>query len=161
MGHRLSERQSVVLAAIYEHIAEFNRPPTVRRLAELIGIASTNGVMDYLKALERKGFITRRGFGKSHSIQVVERWETMTLWRVELWFNTSPQFPFCALQREITHWRALHAAELMAAAAGFDVDHLVRAEAVRCMEAGHQHESEVDESDDGIGADATLLGSVQ
>ena len=55
----LTERQQAVLDAIRVHIAEYGRPPTLRWLGERLGIASTNGVNDHLKALERKGFLLR------------------------------------------------------------------------------------------------------
>lgn len=55
----LTERQQDVIAIIQRHITEHGRPPTVRFIAAALGIGSTNGVADHLRALERKGVIAR------------------------------------------------------------------------------------------------------
>lgn len=55
----ISERQANVLALIQQHVAQYGRPPTVRWLGEQLGIKSTNAVNDHLRALERKGAISR------------------------------------------------------------------------------------------------------
>ena len=55
----LTERQQDVIAIIQRHITEHGRPPTVRFIAAALGIGSTNGVGDHLRALERKGVIAR------------------------------------------------------------------------------------------------------
>ena len=54
----LTDRQAAVLGLIKSFIAANGYAPTIRELAKLTGIGSTNGVTDHLKALERKGFIT-------------------------------------------------------------------------------------------------------
>ena len=55
----LTERQGVILAAIQDYIGEHGYPPSIRELGSLVGIRSTNGVSDHLKAIERKGYLTR------------------------------------------------------------------------------------------------------
>lgn len=55
----LTYRQSVVLAFIRDFVASKGWPPTMREIGSATGIRSTNGVIDHLKALERKGFIRR------------------------------------------------------------------------------------------------------
>lgn len=55
----LTERQQDVIAIIQSHITQHGRPPTVRFIAAALGIGSTNGVVDHLRALERKGVLTR------------------------------------------------------------------------------------------------------
>ena len=55
----LTDRQSVILAAIQDYISENGYPPSIRELGSIVGIKSTNGVSDHLKAIERKGHLTR------------------------------------------------------------------------------------------------------
>lgn len=55
----ITARQQEMLDLIREHVATHGWPPTVRELGARMGIRSTNGVIDHLKALERKGFIAR------------------------------------------------------------------------------------------------------
>ncbi len=54
----LSPRQRDLLNAITEALDEEGRAPTIRDLANSLGIASTNGINDHLTALIRKGYIT-------------------------------------------------------------------------------------------------------
>jgi repressor LexA len=55
----LTERQLEVLRFIAREIEERGYPPTIREIGEALDIRSTNGVNDHLKALERKGFLSR------------------------------------------------------------------------------------------------------
>lgn len=55
----LTDRQLEVLRFIARQIEENGYPPTIREIGEALEIRSTNGVNDHLKALERKGFLTR------------------------------------------------------------------------------------------------------
>jgi repressor LexA len=55
----LTDRQLEVLRFIAREIEERGYPPTIREIGEALDIRSTNGVNDHLKALERKGFLTR------------------------------------------------------------------------------------------------------
>lgn len=55
----LTERQRQILEFITRRINEQGYPPTIREIGEQMGIKSTNGVNDHLKALERKGFLKR------------------------------------------------------------------------------------------------------
>src|SRR5919205_3081919 len=59
MAPGLTDRQLEVLRFIATEIEERGYPPTIREIGEALGIASTNGVNDHLKALEKKGFLTR------------------------------------------------------------------------------------------------------
>lgn len=54
---RLTDRQQKVLDFIRESAASKGYPPTWREIAEHMGIRSTNGVNDHLKALVRKGYL--------------------------------------------------------------------------------------------------------
>jgi repressor LexA len=55
----LTDRQQQVLHYIRQSINERGYPPTLREIGAHMGIRSTNGVNDHLRALERKGYLTR------------------------------------------------------------------------------------------------------
>jgi len=66
----LTERQRQILEFITKRIEEQGYPPTIREIGEQMGIKSTNGVNDHLKALERKGYLKREGL-KSRALRPV------------------------------------------------------------------------------------------
>ncbi len=59
MTEELTDRQKEILNFILRTSEERGFPPTIREIGEEMEIRSTNGVNDHLKALERKGFLTR------------------------------------------------------------------------------------------------------
>jgi repressor LexA len=66
----LTKRQRQVLNFITRSIEDRGYPPTMREIGEHMGIRSTNGVNDHLKALERKGYIVREDL-KSRTLRPV------------------------------------------------------------------------------------------
>jgi repressor LexA len=56
---KLTNRQSAVLDFIIDCIDTEGYPPTIREIGDHLGIKSTNGVNDHLKAIERKGYLER------------------------------------------------------------------------------------------------------
>jgi len=56
---KLTARQRAVLDFITASIDKRGYPPTLREIGNHLGIRSTNGVNDHLRALERKGYLTR------------------------------------------------------------------------------------------------------
>lgn len=66
----LTDRQREILEFISRRIDEQGYPPTIREIGEFMGIRSTNGVNDHLKALERKGYLKREGL-KSRALRPV------------------------------------------------------------------------------------------
>jgi repressor LexA len=68
----LTKRQKEVLTTIRDSIAESGYPPTIREIGDALGIKSTNGVNDHLKALERKKYI-ERGDAKSRAINLTDK----------------------------------------------------------------------------------------
>jgi repressor LexA len=68
----LTDRQKEILAFILRMAEERGFPPTIREIGEEMDIASTNGVNDHLKALERKGYLTR-GEQQSRSLVPTKR----------------------------------------------------------------------------------------
>lgn len=55
----LTDRQKEILSFIKDHLSAFGFPPTIREIGAEFKIGSTNGVVDHLKALEKKGCIAR------------------------------------------------------------------------------------------------------
>src|SRR5271170_1098533 len=55
----LTDRQQEALDFIGQSIEARGYPPTLREIGAHMGIRSTNGVNDHLRALERKGYLTR------------------------------------------------------------------------------------------------------
>ncbi len=68
---KLTERQQAVLEFIVESIQDRGYPPTLREIGNHLGIRSTNGVNDHLRALERKGYLTREDM-KSRTLRPTE-----------------------------------------------------------------------------------------
>lgn len=64
----LTQRQQAVLAFIIECVDTEGYPPTIREIGNHMGIRSTNGVNDHLKAIERKGYLDRED-GKSRALK--------------------------------------------------------------------------------------------
>lgn len=67
----LTKRQEQTLDFIRKSIEERGYPPTLREIGEYMGIRSTNGVNDHLRALERKGYLRREDM-KSRALKLVE-----------------------------------------------------------------------------------------
>ena len=65
----ITERQKLILDTIRSYMQETGYSPSVRDLADLCGIRSTQGVVRHLKALEDKGFIQRDS--KARSIRIL------------------------------------------------------------------------------------------
>lgn len=68
---QLTDRQRRVYELIRDLITNRGYGPTVREIGEAFGIKSPNGVMCHLRALERKGLITRSP-NKSRAIELTD-----------------------------------------------------------------------------------------
>ncbi len=68
----ITDRQKEILTFIQRTSEERGFPPTIREIGEEMDIKSTNGVNDHLKALERKGYLTR-GEQQSRSLVPTKR----------------------------------------------------------------------------------------
>lgn len=55
----LTPRQRSVLEFLRRFIRDHGYPPTIREIRDAFGLRSNRGVVDHLKALERKGYIRR------------------------------------------------------------------------------------------------------
>lgn len=71
MRQPLTARQREALDYISYCLDERGYPPTLREIGEHMGIRSTNGVNDHLKALERKGYLVREEL-KSRALRPVD-----------------------------------------------------------------------------------------
>ena len=60
----------MVLDFIRQSITDRGYPPTLREIGARMGIRSTNGVNDHLRALERKGYLTREDM-KSRALRPI------------------------------------------------------------------------------------------
>jgi repressor LexA len=67
----LTSKQQQVLEFIRFSIRERGYPPTLREIGQHMGIQSTNGVNDHLRALEHKGYLTREDM-KSRSLRLTD-----------------------------------------------------------------------------------------
>jgi repressor LexA len=67
----LTHRQQMVLEYIRRSIHDRGYPPTLREIGAFMGIRSTNGVNDHLRALERKGYLTREDM-KSRALRPLD-----------------------------------------------------------------------------------------
>jgi len=65
----LTERQQQILNAIASYINEKGYPPTVREIADMVGIKSSSTLHGHLQRLEKKGFIARER-GKPRTITI-------------------------------------------------------------------------------------------
>lgn len=72
LDRALTERQRSVLEFICASIETRGYPPTLREIGSKLGIRSTNGVNDHLRALERKGYLTREDM-KSRTLRPTAR----------------------------------------------------------------------------------------
>lgn len=71
MRPALTQRQRQALQFITDCLSDRGYPPTLREIGEHMGIRSTNGVNDHLKALERKGYLIREEL-KSRALRPVD-----------------------------------------------------------------------------------------
>ncbi|MCP4804652.1 MAG: transcriptional repressor LexA [Proteobacteria bacterium] len=69
----LAPRQQEILEYIAAAIDQRGVAPSFREIGDALGIRSTNGVADHIKALERKGWIERvGGRGRARSIRLTD-----------------------------------------------------------------------------------------
>ncbi|QHS22338.1 transcriptional repressor LexA [Virgibacillus sp. MSP4-1] len=73
---KLSKRQEAIMEYIKEQVTAKGYPPSVREIAQAVGLASSSTVHGHLSRLEEKGFI-RRDPTKPRAIEVLELEEEM------------------------------------------------------------------------------------
>jgi len=55
----LTAKQREIFEAVQDWIQESGRPPTLREMAQRMGVSSTNAIRDHLRVLEGKGYLKR------------------------------------------------------------------------------------------------------
>jgi len=73
MVDTLSPRQTDVLDCIASAVADRGIPPTYREIGDALGISSTNGVADHVKALVRKGYLKKVEGGAARGLQITAK----------------------------------------------------------------------------------------
>ncbi|MBB6452827.1 repressor LexA [Salirhabdus euzebyi] len=68
--NKLSKRQEAILEYIKEQVLDKGYPPSVREIAQAVGLASSSTVHGHLSRLEQKGFI-RRDPTKPRAIEIL------------------------------------------------------------------------------------------
>lgn len=66
----LTDRQREILAFIVGHHNDFEVMPSIREIADAIGVNSMNAVAEHLGELEKKGYLRRTRFGRARSLRV-------------------------------------------------------------------------------------------
>ncbi|MBI2895225.1 MAG: transcriptional repressor LexA [Deltaproteobacteria bacterium] len=79
----LTKRQQMVLDYIRKSIDDRGFPPTLREIGVFMGIRSTNGVNDHLRALERKGYLKREDM-KSRALRPTTGVRTTSYSEIEI-----------------------------------------------------------------------------
>lgn len=97
----LTYRQQLVLDFIRASIAKRGYPPTLREIGRHLGIRSTNGVNDHLRALERKGHL-KRDLMQARALRPTEIEEPPSPEAFAV-----PLDPVAGLHREIADYREL------------------------------------------------------
>jgi len=68
-GHVLTMRQRKVLQVIRESVEKRGYPPTMREIAQAVGLSSTSSVSHQLETLQSKGYL-RRDAGRPRTVEV-------------------------------------------------------------------------------------------
>ena len=71
MEKKLTAKQEWVLNFLRQHMRDFGYPPTIREIAERLGLAGPNSAKKFLDILERKGCI-RRAVKSSRAIELLD-----------------------------------------------------------------------------------------
>jgi repressor LexA len=69
----LSPRQRDVLDFIRSASMQRGFPPTYREIGDALGISSTNGVADHVKALVRKGYVEKSAGGAARGLKLTQK----------------------------------------------------------------------------------------
>jgi hypothetical protein len=59
MAVPITDRQTAILMFVHSYIKEHGYSPSVREMGAGIGVTSMNSVVDHLRALEKKGYVSR------------------------------------------------------------------------------------------------------
>lgn len=82
---KMSKRQQSILDYIKEEVSLKGYPPSVREIAEAVGLASSSTVHGHLSRLEKKGFI-RRDPTKPRAIEILDQSEESSIPKGEVYY---------------------------------------------------------------------------
>lgn len=74
----LAPRQAEVLHYIQKTLEGRGFPPTYREIADALGVTSTNGVADHVKALVKKGYLKKPEAGAARGLQLTSLGSAMS-----------------------------------------------------------------------------------
>src|SRR5579863_9307063 len=97
-NNSLTARQREIYEFLKEKIVKRGYGPTVREIGSEFGIRSPNGVMCHLKALEKKGLITR----ESHMSRAIQLAEPLSKMALPLAGRVAAGSPLMALEQNDT-----------------------------------------------------------
>lgn len=66
-----TDREREILSAIDSATKAQGYPPSVRELCEMLGVASTNGMIEHLRTLQKKGLLERE-IATARAIRITE-----------------------------------------------------------------------------------------
>lgn len=69
----LTSRQLAIMLFIQLRVERRGAPPTIREIGNHMGIKSTNGVGDHLKAIIKKGYLEQGKVQASRSLRILHR----------------------------------------------------------------------------------------
>lgn len=69
----ITQKQKILLQAIYDSVIKNGLSPTLRELRDALGVSSDQSVIQFLNKLENGGFITRTGQRKARKILLTEK----------------------------------------------------------------------------------------
>lgn len=99
----LTKRQRQALKAIYHSMVDSGYPPTLADLREELNVSSNQAVIDFLKALEDKGYIKKEE-GTARGIKILERgFEELGLKPLAHFQGTSAAGPYTQAY-EVNEW---------------------------------------------------------
>ena len=154
---QLTERQRLVYEFLRDKIVHRGYGPTVREIGERFNISSPNGVMCHLKALEKKGLISRSP-NKSRAIELTQEplgqqgmplAGTVAAGLTNLAFEQDDRFDFGSIFARDDHFALRVSGDSMIEAQIADGDYVV----VRRQEVAAPGEMVVAQTDEG---EATL-----
>lgn len=63
-------KEKEILKAIIHYIEEYQYPPSIRDIGDIVGLKSTSSVHQHLENMNKKGLIETEGFGIPRAIRV-------------------------------------------------------------------------------------------
>lgn len=104
MKNELTSKQSSVLKYIYEITKDAGFPPSMAQLKEKIGVKSNQSVINFLKALEAKGYIQREE-GVARALKILPKgYKELGLDQLLPIVGDSSCGPFIEAVQEVGNW---------------------------------------------------------